>query len=60
MWGDLTVFPASDHKGRYWGLRVTHRETGHAQAGRRRYPKEDAAKRAALDALLWAKDNLGR
>ncbi|WP_354506118.1 hypothetical protein [Limibacillus sp. MBR-115] len=55
---NLTVFPVSDHKGRYWGLRVTHRESGHSQAGRRRYSTEDAAKRAALDALLWAKENL--
>lgn len=56
---NLAVFPISDAKGRLWGLRVTHRETGHSQAGRRRYPTEESAKRAALDALLWAKDNLG-
>lgn len=55
---NLTVFPRRDRKGRYWGLSVTHRETGVGQFGRRRYPTEEAAKMAALDALLWAKDNL--
>jgi len=57
---NLTVFSLSDRRGRYWGLQVTHRETSQSQRGRRRYPTEDAAKKAALDALLWAKDNLGR
>lgn len=57
---NLTVFAASDRKGRYWALRVTHRSTGASQLGRRRYASEDAAKRAALDALLWAKDKLRR
>lgn len=57
---NLAVFPISGQKGCYWSLRVMHRESGRSQVGRRRYPTKDAAKKAALDALLWAKDNLGR
>jgi hypothetical protein len=55
---NLTVFPLTDDKGRSWGLRVTYRESGMSQMGRRRYPSEEAAKKAALDALLWAKEHL--
>jgi hypothetical protein len=56
---NLTVFKQSDKEGQFWGLKVTNRTTGHEQYGKRRYPSEEAAKRAALDALLWAKDHLG-
>ena len=55
---NLAIFPMSDTNGKYWSLRVTHRESGATQFGHRRYPSEDAAKNAALDALLWAKDNI--
>lgn len=55
---NLTVFPAADQRGSYWGLKVTRRETGAYQYGRRRYASEDEAKKSALDALIWAKDNL--
>lgn len=55
---NLTVLPASDRKGRFWALRVTYRATGASQRGRRRYASEGEAKKAALDALLWAKQHL--
>lgn len=55
---NLTIFQQSDRKGNYWGLRVTHRASGATRFGHRRYPLMEDAKRAALDALLWAKDNL--
>lgn len=55
---NLTIFRESDQRGQFWGLRVTHRETGASQLGRRRYTSEDEAKKAALDALIWAKDHL--
>lgn len=57
---NLTVFPISDHKGKSWGLRVIRRATGASQLGRRRYASEADVKRAALDALIWAKDHLPR
>lgn len=55
---NLTVFPQRDRRGEFWGLRVTHRQSGTSQFGRRRYASEADAQKAALDALLWAKDNL--
>jgi hypothetical protein len=55
---NLTVFPAADRKGQFWSLRVTHRASRTSQLGRRRYHSVNAAKRAALDALIWAKDKL--
>jgi len=57
---NLTVFPASDQRGQFWGLRVTHRENGTSQLGRRRYASEADAKKAALDALIWAKQHLAK
>jgi hypothetical protein len=41
-----------------WRLIVSNRETGTAQRGRRDYATEEAAKVAAFDALIWAKENL--
>jgi hypothetical protein len=55
---NLTVFALSDAAGRGWGLKVTHRASGRVQVGKRRYQSEEAAKRAALDALIWAKGHL--
>lgn len=55
---NLTVYSVNDRRGRYWGLRVSYRVTGATQAGKRRYASEEEAKRAALDALIWAKSNL--
>jgi hypothetical protein len=55
---NLTVFEISGAMPQRWGLRVTNRESQRTQLGRRRYDSEEAAKRAALDALIWAKDHL--
>lgn len=55
---NLTVFPVSDWRGQYWGLRVTHRVSGATQPGRRRYATEAEARNAALDALIWVKEHL--
>jgi hypothetical protein len=55
---NLTVFPSFDSKGQFWGLRVTHRASGVSQLGGRRYPSVESAKRASLDALIWAKEKL--
>jgi hypothetical protein len=55
---NLTVFSAPTLAGREWRLRVVHRESGSEQAWKRRYVSEAAAKYAALDALLWAKEHL--
>ena len=41
-----------------WGISVANRATGKSQFSRKKYSSEQAAKSAALDALLWAKDNL--
>jgi hypothetical protein len=44
----LTVFRVSDRNGRQsWRVRVTNGLTAASQAGRRRYPSADEAKRAA-------------
>jgi hypothetical protein len=55
---NLTVFSTSGATGEHWGLKVTHRESGREQFGRRRYQSAEAAKHAALDALIWAKEHL--
>ena len=39
-----------------WRVNVTNRATGAQQFGRKTFPTEDAAKAAALTALLWAKE----
>lgn len=57
---NLTVFEKSDATGKYWALKITHRESDRTQFGKRRYPSENAAKRASLDALLWAKEHLAK
>lgn len=41
-----------------WMIAVVNRDTAQRQQGRKVYTSSDAAKRAAFDALLWAKDNL--
>ena len=51
---NLTVHPQA----RGWSVRVVNRESGAAQSGRKIYPTQDAAKLAALNALLWAKEHL--
>lgn len=55
---NLTIFPVSDRKGLGWSVRVTNRGTGANQLGRGRYSSIADAKNRALDALIWAKDNL--
>src|SRR5208282_3408021 len=55
---NLAVFEISDAGHQRWGLKVTHRESGRTQFGKRRYASEEAAKHAALDALIWAKEHL--
>jgi hypothetical protein len=55
---NLAVFKRLDPTGEHWALKVTHRESGQSQFGKRRYFSEEAAKSAALDALIWAKDHL--
>jgi hypothetical protein len=57
---NLTIFQNSDVAGHHWGLKITHRASGRAQYGRRRYQSEDAAKHAALDAVIWAKEHFPR
>ena len=51
---NITVF----QKGAGYRLSVSNRETGNAHWGRKDYPTEEAAKTAAFDALIWAKENL--
>ncbi|MDE8654484.1 hypothetical protein [Novosphingobium album (ex Liu et al. 2023)] len=41
-----------------WMIAVVNRDTAHRQQGRKVYASSEAAKRAAFDALLWAKNNL--
>jgi hypothetical protein len=55
---NLTIFKVEETNNRQWVVKVTHRDSGLTQLGRRRYPSEDAAKSAALDALLWARQHL--
>lgn len=55
---NLTVFRLPDAAEQLWALKVTHRNSERTQFGKRRYKSADAAKRAALDALIWAKDHL--
>lgn len=55
---NLTIFSGRDDEGAFYSLRVTNRVSGQSQQGNSRYQSEDEAKRAALDALFWAKDNL--
>lgn len=55
---NITVFKSTDLKAPHWALKVTHRETDRSQFGKRKYGSQDEAKRAALDALLWAKGHL--
>jgi len=54
---NLSVFPVSGPK-RGWKVVVAHRSSGAQQEGRQIYPSSDAAQKAGLNALLWAKDNL--
>jgi hypothetical protein len=55
---NLTVFKIDEGDRCLWAIKVTHRDSGRTQRGKRRYPSENAAKAAALDALLWAKERL--
>jgi hypothetical protein len=55
---NLTIFKMLEAGEQCWGLRITHRKSGRAQFSRRRYKSEELAKRAALDALIWAKEHL--
>jgi hypothetical protein len=55
---NLTIFRRADAAGRPWGVRVANRQSGKERLGARRHDSLDAAKRAALDALFWAKDHL--
>ena len=57
---NITVFPKQGKKGQCWSLCVSDRQSGAKQFGKRRYRSEEDAKKSALDALLWAKENLGR
>ncbi len=51
---NITVFYGHNS----WHLIVRNRETDKAQKGSKGYPTEEAAKMAAFDALIWAKENL--
>jgi len=55
---NIAVFGRSFRGTPYWSFRVENRQTGRAQFSRRRYPTENAAKNATLDALIWAKQFL--
>ncbi len=56
---NITVFKQSGSRECvFWGISISNRATNKSQFSRREYPSEEAAKTAALDALLWAKDNL--
>lgn len=54
---NLTVYPVADRT-RGWKVTVSHRLSGARQEGRRLYASIESAKKAGLDALLWAKDHL--
>jgi hypothetical protein len=51
---NLTVFA----KDGGFGIVVANRQTGASRAGRKTFPDEVAAKAAALNALVWAKEHL--
>ena len=51
---NITVF----RRGGKWALSISNRDTGRAQMGSRNYMTEQAAKAAAFDSLIWAKDHL--
>jgi hypothetical protein len=55
---NLTLFEISSAAPPRWGLKVTHRQSGRTQFSRRQYDSEQSAKRAALNALIWAKEHL--
>lgn len=54
---NLQVFQVSG-KPSGWRIAVVNWGTSHRQEGRKIYTSSEDAKRAALDALLWAKDHL--
>lgn len=51
---NLTVYP----KDAGWAVTASNRGTGASQSGRKTFATEDAAKAAALNALIWAKEHL--
>lgn len=51
---NLTVFPKNDG----FGVVVTNRQTEAARVGKKTFLDEAAAKAAALNALVWAKEHL--
>lgn len=53
---NLTIF----RKEGGFGVVVSNRQTGAARSGRQTFPDEGAAKIAALNALVWAKEHLLR
>ncbi|SUS06829.1 conserved hypothetical protein [uncultured Defluviicoccus sp.] len=55
---NLTIFPTSDGQGAFWSFKVQNRVTGQHQLSRRRYPTQEAAKRATFVGLQWAKNHL--
>jgi hypothetical protein len=54
---NLQVYPVSG-RSRGWMIAVVNRTTLHRRQGQKSYRSADDAKRAAFDALLWARDNL--
>jgi hypothetical protein len=51
---NLTIFPY----GAYWTVSVRNRANGKSRIGVKAHENKDAAKAAALNALLWAKEHL--
>lgn len=51
---NLSIFP----RGAYWAVSVRNRANGKSRVGVRAHENINAAKAAALNALLWAKEHL--
>lgn len=54
---NLQIFPAN-RESPGWKIAVVNRQSQHRQQGKKVYNSLDDAKRAAFDALMWAKDRL--
>lgn len=54
---NLQIFPVN-HPSGSWQIAVVNRQSQHRQPGKKVYATLEEAKRAAFDALIWAKDRL--
>jgi hypothetical protein len=54
---NLQIFPVNHASGN-WKVAVVNRQSQHRQQGKKVYGTLEEAKRAAFDALIWAKDRL--